>query len=336
MKLKHLLFLVSSFITLSLLFSCEKSDNSEDSETEFKDEDGGIKSICHRVGESPEDYEWMPTHYGDEYSVIAGYKKETDIVVSWYWDMKTNEINRYTLKIPRKINLDLGYGESIIVNVTPDLSKLKCVLDIEGNHVLDMKIRYDHYDPYNYDYIYIHRIIMLMPDNISKELIETKTGKWGKDPIVEKWYNNTFAIAAVEEPTEGTTIFSSQGKKVTSFQYSISCMSDEIRSRIIEFYDYDKAVVFRKRYPDKEGRYEIVIDFVDLSKSTSYNSMISVKNASFRSPISGKDDKTKYTVEVEESRFDYCIVRMTLTEYSGEKNSFRFKVDKVNCKVELL
>lgn len=322
-----------SAMVLPLLVGCSKSSD----EPPVVDlEDNGIYTLSKKVGISPDDYEWWGSYDRDEWITITGYKKGTDNVFSWYWNRTTNEITRYSGSIKRTFDADLGYGNHATLDINISTSLVSKELDIDGNHVMKMIAKYDGNDAEGkYQYAQRQKVFLLKPGNTSVDLFTLEELNDYESIQIMEWYNNSFAISSLEE--EGSVIYSSQGNKLTSFPYSIKYYNEDIKAKILEFYDYNKALMYSAlSYADENGCHELMIDFIDLSQCTSHRVMESVRQAIFRMPVPSDDSRTKYSAEVIESSPTSSKFRMTLTEYSGEKKSFKFMVDKVNYKAEVI
>ena len=332
-KLKIWSMIILAVMVLLMMFAC----GSDDEESPMQQvADNGFYSICQRAGILEDDYEWWGQYDTEEYLTVTGYKKGTDYVYSWYLDRATNELAQYSGSMGRTFNADLGYGEHAILEINTVNANVRREFDVDGNHVMKMTAYYEGTDAKGGTHFGVRqRIFLLKPDNTSVVLTYDEMQNTSDGSKVEKWYNNSIAVAGI--PLDGTTVFSSQGQKIVTFPYSISCMTEEQRARIIEIYDYDKALEFVVApYGDDNGRHDIIINFIDFTQSQSYQTMCSVRQAMLTSPVSSEDNRTKYSVEILQTDTSYCTVRMTLTEYSGNKKTFQFKIGKKDYTVEIV
>lgn len=321
-----------SLIVLPLITACGK-DDAEDIPLQISDADV-LSDIYQRANISPDDYEWWGNYNGGDYIVATGYRKGTEFVYSWYLDRITNEITQYSGSIQRTFEADLGYGEHASLELQMYNSNARKIFDVDGNHVMKLTAYYSGADANGRMHFGIRsRAYLLKPNNQFENLTYSELQNMNDESRIEKWFNNSIAISII--PLDGTTIYSSQGKKITSFPYSIYYLTDDQKSRIIEIFDYAKAYDYSILNADGNNKYEIGIGFLDF-KNSSYNNLYTAKQVKFRSPVPSDDNKTKYSTEIVESNASYSLIRMTLTEYSGEKKSFQFKVDKGNCFAEVI
>lgn len=333
MKRLKIWSMMLAVMVLPMMVACG-SDDEESPKQQVAD--NGFYSICQRAGILEDEYEWWGQYDTKEYLTVTGYKKGTDYVYSWYLDRATNELAQYSGSLSRTFNADLGYGEHAILEINTVNANVRREFDVDGNHVMNMTAYYEGVDAKGASHFGVRkRIFLLKPDNSSVVLTYDEMQNMGDGSKVELWYNNSIAVAGI--PLNGTTIFSSQGQKIVTFPYCISSMTEEQRARIIEIYDYDKALEFEVMpYGDDNGRHDIIINFIDFTQSQSYQTMWSVRQTVFKSPVSSEDNRTKYSVEVVQTDASYCTVRMTQTEYSGNKQAFQFKIGKKDYTVEIV